>query len=114
MSKIRNIFLFCSLVFSLVFMLGGNIALAKTKHVKRNKTAMSAAAKKRKVNSVNINNASVSSLAKVKGIGRKTAKAIVNYRTKNGAFKSLDDLLKVKNRTINKKWLNKFSKFLTV
>lgn len=45
---------------------------------------------------VNINTASVDELDAVKGIGPSKAKAIVDYRSKNGQFKSVDDLKEVK------------------
>ena len=46
---------------------------------------------------VNINTADAKSLdTALVGVGPKAAKAIVDYRTKNGAFKSVEDLEKVK------------------
>jgi competence protein ComEA len=45
---------------------------------------------------VDINTASQAELETVKGIGPAKAKAIVEYREKNGAFKSVDDLANVK------------------
>ncbi len=45
---------------------------------------------------VNINTASVAELDAVKGIGPSKAKAIVEYREKNGPYKTLDDLKEVK------------------
>jgi competence protein ComEA len=45
---------------------------------------------------VDINTASQSELESVKGIGPAKARAIVDYRQKNGPFRSLDDLDKVK------------------
>lgn len=46
--------------------------------------------------SVDINKADVVTLAnELKGVGPAKAKAIVEYRTKNGSFKTADDLLKV-------------------
>ena len=45
---------------------------------------------------VNINTATPAELDGVKGIGPSKAQAIVDYRTKNGPYKSLDDLKNVK------------------
>lgn len=46
---------------------------------------------------VDINTADVKTLDKaMKGVGPKTAQAIVDYRAKNGPFKSVDDLTKIK------------------
>ncbi len=45
---------------------------------------------------VNLNTATQQQLEEVKGIGPSKAKAIVEYRNKNGQFKSVDDLDKVK------------------
>jgi competence protein ComEA len=44
---------------------------------------------------VNINTATKEELTSIKGIGEKRAQDIVDYRTKNGNFKSVDDLEKV-------------------
>jgi len=55
--------------------------------------------------SVNINTASIEELSlALKRIGKTKATAIVDYRSKNGKFKTLDDLLKVKG--IGHKLLN--------
>lgn len=45
---------------------------------------------------VNINSATAAELESVKGIGNSKAKAIVDYRDKNGPFKTVDDLKNVK------------------
>lgn len=45
---------------------------------------------------VNINTATVAELDAVKGVTPKQAAAIVEYREKNGPFKSVDELKKVK------------------
>ena len=46
-----------------------------------------------------LNKASAARLAKVPGVNQALAKAIVDYRTKNGPFKKPDDLLKVPGMT---------------
>lgn len=46
---------------------------------------------------VNVNTADAATLAaNLKGVGQNKAEAIVAYREQNGAFKSADDLAKVK------------------
>ncbi len=45
---------------------------------------------------VNLNTATPAELDGIKGIGPSKAKAIVDYRSKNGPFKSIDDLKNVK------------------
>ncbi len=45
---------------------------------------------------VNINTADEAALTSLKGIGKTKAKAIIDYRQKNGPFKSVDDLKNVK------------------
>jgi competence protein ComEA len=48
---------------------------------------------------ISVNSASAMQLAKVPGVTSALAKAIVDYRTKNGPFKKPDDLLKVPGMT---------------
>ena len=45
---------------------------------------------------VNLNTATASELEGVKGLGPAKAKAIIDYRSANGPFKSVDDLKGVK------------------
>lgn len=45
---------------------------------------------------VDLNSAGQAELEAVKGIGPSKAKAIIAYREKNGGFKSVDELAKVK------------------
>jgi comEA protein len=48
------------------------------------------------VKSININTASAGELTSLKGVGEKTAQAIIEYRQKNGPFKTIEDIKKVK------------------
>jgi len=56
--------------------------------------------------SVDINTADAKALSMaLKGVGPKTAQAVVEYRTKHGPFKNVDDLAKVKGigeKTVSK------------
>ena len=61
---------------------------------------------------VNINTADEAALKSLKGIGEKRAKAIIEYRGKNGPFKTVDDLAKVKG--IGDKQLGKLKDQITV
>lgn len=61
---------------------------------------------------VNINTATLAELEAVKGLGETKAKAIISYRESNGAFKSLDDLDKVKG--FGKASIDKLRSELTV
>ena len=45
---------------------------------------------------INLNAATVDQLETLPGIGRKTAERIIEYRTKNGGFKRIEDLMNVK------------------
>jgi competence protein ComEA len=47
------------------------------------------------VAAVNINTATKEELTSLKGVGEKRAQEIIDYRKKNGDFKSIDDLQKV-------------------
>ena len=54
---------------------------------------------------VNINTASVNELQTIKGIGQVKAEAIVKDRQKNGKYRSIEDLARVKGigpRTVKK------------
>lgn len=61
---------------------------------------------------VNLNAATQAELDTLKGVGPVKAKAIVDYRTQNGPFKSVDDLEKVSG--FGKKTVDKLRSDLTV
>jgi len=61
---------------------------------------------------LNINNASIEQLEKMKGIGARKAQAIVEYRLQNGNFATVEDLVKVKG--IGTKFLSKNRAWLSV
>ncbi len=63
-----------------------------------------------KFKKVNINTADISDLMKLSGVGRTLAKRIIHYREKNGRFKSIDELKKVKG--VGDKKLEKIRKFI--
>ena len=45
---------------------------------------------------VDLNKATVQELVKLKGIGKKYAERIIEYREKNGNFEKIEDLMKIK------------------
>lgn len=61
---------------------------------------------------VDLNTANQAQLESIKGIGPSKAKAIMDYRAKNGPFKSVDDLDKVKG--FGKKTIDKMRAEVTV
>jgi len=61
---------------------------------------------------VDINQATVQELAKLPGLGKKKAEAIIAYRSEKGNFSSVEDLLKIQG--IGKKTLEKIRGSLIV
>jgi competence protein ComEA len=59
----------------------------------------------------NINTASAAEIEKLPGVGKKSAAAIVAYRTEKGKFKTAKDLLKVKG--IGKKTVEKIQNLVS-
>ena len=85
-----NVFKFL-LIASLVTLLGVQPSLAETQ------TATQSDAVEVSTPGVNINTASVEILAaELKGVGKKRAQAIVDYREKNGAFTDINQLIEIK------------------
>lgn len=61
---------------------------------------------------INLNKASISELTILPGIGEATAKKIIEYREKNGDFKTINDLTKVSG--IGDAKFNKIKKYIEV
>lgn len=64
------------------------------------------------VNSININTADVRLLDTLDGIGEEMAKRIVTYRTKNGNFEVIEDIMKVDG--IGQKKFDAIKDYITV
>ena len=110
MFKIHNIIVILGLL------VGASTTSAALKQSLNNPTIPSqpAISKTVEMQRININTADVAALLKIKGFGKKKAEAIIEYRNKNGIFKSLEEVLKIKVRGLNQKWLDKVSQFLTI
>lgn len=61
---------------------------------------------------IDLNAATVEQLEQLPGIGPSTAKAIVEFRTKSGPFRKVEDLLAIGH--ITRKRLEKIRRYITV
>lgn len=61
---------------------------------------------------VNINTANLEELSKINGIGESTAKKIIDYREKNGEFKTIEDIMNVSG--IGEKKYDQIKEYITI
>lgn len=90
----------------------GSILLASPTFATTNQQAAPAAASATSKAAININAATIDQLETLPGIGRKTAERIIEYRTKSGGFKRIEDLMNVKG--IGEKSFLKLKPLVTV
>lgn len=96
--------LFSIMIIAFCFIFAGSVSAARPHHHSKEKVAIGNSS----IQQVDINSADVATLEALKGIGHKKAQAIVDYRDKNGAFNSIDDLKSV--RGISDKFLTRLEK----
>lgn len=75
-------------------------------------SAAMAAKKPLPAHPINLNTATMEQLEELPGIGPVTAKSIIDFRTKSGPFKRVEDLLAVPR--ISKKRFQKLAPYVTV
>lgn len=64
------------------------------------------------IQKINLNSADIRTLTMLPGIGRETALKIVEYRSQNGRYKSIEDLIYIKGIGVKK--LEKIKKYVTI
>lgn len=107
---------------SIYFILGGFLVLlrrnkekevfALQKEIINNERVVTEGSLKKESYWININKASKEELIRLPGIGEKIAQRIIQYREKNGKFKSKLELLKIKG--IGKKRLAQIENFIEI
>ena len=94
---------------------GMKIVIPTTEEVERMQgdfQALESAVDEKKSDKVNLNTADETMLCTLPGIGSSRAQSIIAYRTKNGAFKKIEDVMKVSG--IKEAAFEKIKDFITV
>ena len=74
----------------------GTILIASPGLATTTQRPAAAAASAQSKPAINLNAATIDQLETLPGIGRKTAERIIEYRTKSGGFRRIEDLMNVK------------------
>ncbi|MGQ9619056.1 MAG: ComEA family DNA-binding protein [Candidatus Aminicenantia bacterium] len=99
MKNLKSLFVFC-------LVLGLLIIFSLPSYSQQSKQSQPA------IKKVNINTATAQELSSLPRIGPKKASAIIEFRNKNGKFKRIEDIMKVKG--IGEKTFLKLKDFITV
>ncbi len=68
--------------------------------------------RKKEIIFININTANKNKLSKIPGIGESTAEKIIFYRTENGEFEKIEDIMNIKG--IKEKKFNKIKEYIYI
>jgi len=98
------------LVVVILLIIGNNLRQASQKKEEFQEGMAKVEKETEKIEKIDINKADIETLSKLPGIGPVKSKAILDYREKNGEFKSLIELIEVKG--IGKKTLAKLLPYL--
>ena len=101
LKKLVSLFVVLSFVVVGLASSGNLHAINKTEKVLKDKAGL-----------ININKAGAEELKKLPRIGEKMAQRIIEYREKNGKFKRIEDIMKVKG--IGEKTFKGFEKMITI
>lgn len=102
MKKGRTLFIAVAALVGMAFIVMPAMAQEAAKPAKEKKPAVEG--------KVNINTATAEQLMMLPGVSAKKAEAIIEYRTKSGKFKTLEDLMKVKG--IKQKRVDKLKDYI--
>jgi len=108
--QLRLLCIIFTFLITVAFITPTQVVMAKTatdttKTDTTKKSSKSKKSTKAATGKININTATAKELALIPGVGPVTAKSIIDYRKKNGKFKSAKDLLNIKG--IGEKTLKK-------